>query len=269
MCFDTMIRLVTCDIDGTLLMEGEWELDPAFFDIIRRLSAHGIAFAAASGRQHYRLRKMFEPVAKDIFFICENGAVVYEGDTPLSETRLDPQKARALMEQILAHPECEILISGAKSCYLLPKEGEDSDYVRHIRDTLGYRTVIVDTLDEIPEPIIKVTAGRRDGVEAIKHEFAMWESEFSVAVAGKEWLDFTLADKGTGLEDITARMGISNKDVMSFGDNFNDLPLLEKVGHPYIMENGAPALKERFEHHCIRVSDTLDTFLSSLDAENA
>ncbi len=264
-----MIRLVTCDIDGTLLMEGEWELDPAFFDIIRRLLAHGIAFAAASGRQHYRLRKMFEPVAKDIFFICENGAVVYEGDTPLSETRLDPDKARTLMEQILAHPECEILISGAKSCYLLPKKGEDCDYVRHIRDTLGYRTTIVRSLDEIPEPVIKVTASRWDGVKAIEKDFAMWKSEFSVAIAGKEWLDFTLSDKGTGLDEITSRMGISPADVMSFGDNFNDLPLLEKVGHPYIMENGAPALKERFQNHCTRVSDTLEEFLSAPDVKKS
>ena len=211
---------------------------------------------------------MFEPVAKDIFFICENGAVVYEGDTPVSETRLDPQKARALMEQILAHPECEILISGAKSCYLLPKKGENCDYVRHIRETLGYRTTIVNSLDEIEEPIIKVTASRWDGVDAILSDFAMWESEFSMAVAGKEWLDFTLADKGTGLDDITARMGIDNKDVMSFGDNFNDLPLLRKAGHPYVMENGAAALKERFPNHCVRVADTLEEFLSTLPAKN-
>ncbi len=262
-----MIRLVTCDIDGTLLMEGEWELDPAFFDIIRRLLAHGIAFAAASGRQHYRLRKMFEPVAKDIFFICENGAVVYEGDTPLSETRLDPDKARTLMEQILAHPECEILISGAKSCYLLPKKGEDCDYVRHIRETLGYRTVILNSLNDIPEPVIKVTACRWDGAEVLVPQFAAWENEFNMAIAGRPWLDFTLADKGTGLDEITARMGISNGDVMSFGDNFNDLPLLQKVGHPYIMENGAPALKERFSRHCVRVSDTLEEFLHNLDAK--
>ncbi len=263
-----MIKLVTCDIDGTLLMEGEWELDPAFFDMIRRLLAHGIAFAAASGRQHYRLRNMFAPVAEDIFFICENGAVVYEGDTLLSETRLDPVKARALMEQILAHPECEILISGAKRCYLLPKKGEDCDYVRHIRDTLGYRTKIVASLDEIDEPVVKVTASRWDGVEAILDDFAMWNGEFSVAVAGKEWLDFTLADKGTGLDDITRRLGISNADVMSFGDNFNDLPLLEKAGHPYIMENGAPALKERFPQHCVRVADTLEKFLAQRDAKS-
>ncbi len=263
-----MIRLVTCDIDGTLLMEGEWELDPVYFDLIRRLRAHGIAFAAASGRQHYRLRKMFEPVAEDIFFICENGAVVYEGDTPLSETRLDPPKARRLMEQILAHPECEVLISGAKSCYLLPKEGENSRYVRHIRDTIGYRTTIVHSLDDIAEPVIKVSACRWEGADVLQPQFASWEKDFNMAIAGHEWLDFTLSDKGTGLDEITARMGISNAEVMSFGDNFNDLPLLKKAGHPYIMENGAPALKAMFDRHCTRVSDTLEEFLCDLDAKN-
>ena len=49
---------------------------------------------------------------------------------------------------------------------------------------------------------------------------------------------------------------------MSFGDNYNDLPLLEKVGHPYIMENACAALRERFAEHCCRVEETLTQFLN-------
>lgn len=257
-----MIRLVTCDIDGTLLHDGAWEPDPAIFTLIRQLKAHNIAFAAASGRQHYRLRKMFECVATDIFFICENGAVVFDGDTMLSQTLLDPQKARTLIDEILAHPECEVLISGAKNCYLIPKT---DDYVHLIRDLVGYRTIIVSSVDEIPEDIIKVSAYRQQGAEILSPLFTpRWEHDFNIAIAGFEWLDFTLSDKGTGLDDICNATGIDPQDVMSFGDNYNDLPLLEKVGHPYIMENAVPALRERFKNHCYRVEHTLTRFLQEL-----
>ncbi len=254
-----MIRLVTCDIDGTLLQDGAWEPDERIFDIIRTLKERGIAFAAASGRQHYRLRKMFECVAKDIFFICENGAVVYDGDTQISQTILNKTQAHTLIAQILAVPECEVLISGAESCYLMPKT---DDYVHHIRDVIGYRTVLVNSVDEIPEEIIKVSAYRKDGADILTARFApRWSDVFRMAIAGHEWLDFTLSDKGTGLDDICRVTGIDPKDVMSFGDNYNDLPLLKKVGHPYIMENAVPALREQFPNHCYRVEETLTQFL--------
>ncbi len=257
-----MIKLITCDIDGTLIPHVSMDLDPAYFDIIRRLRDKGVAFAAASGRQHFRLREMFEPVAKDIYFICENGAVVFDGDRMLSTTLLDPDKAVALIHEILAHDELEVLISGAKSCYLLPKTEE---YLRLIRDEIGYRTTVVSSVDDIPEAIIKVSAYRKDGAAAVADQFARWGEEFNMAIAGPEWLDFTLSDKGTGLDVICEDLGISPRDVMSFGDNFNDAPLLDKAGVPYIMSGACETLLDRYEHHCDCVADELEKFLTNCD----
>ena len=260
-----MIKLVTSDIDGTLLLDGAWELDGSIFPIIRRLAEHGIAFAAASGRQHYRLRTMFEEVASDIFFICENGAVVFEGDTLLSQTALPQDKAHELIAEILAVPELEVLISGAENCYLIPKTEE---YVCLIRDQVKYRTEIVANVCEIPETIIKVSAYRKDGAAVLKPRFApTWGKVFNMAIAGFEWLDFTLSDKGTGLADICNRLGISEQEVMSFGDNFNDLPLLSRVGVPYIMEGAPDELKAKFPRHCSRVEETLTAFLGGPDKQ--
>lgn len=33
--------------------------------------------------------------------------------------------------------------------------------------------------------------------------------------------------------------GISLEDVIAIGDNYNDLPMLAEVGHPWIMKNSA------------------------------
>ena len=80
-----------------------------------------------------------------------------------------------------------------------------------------------------------------------------------MAVAGEQWIDFTLADKGAGLEIVCRAMGVRPEEVISFGDNYNDIPILSMVGRPYIMENAAEELREMFPNHCRRVAEVLKT----------
>ena len=44
-----MIKLICSDVDGTLVPDGGHELNPEYFDQIRRLKKAGILFAAVSG----------------------------------------------------------------------------------------------------------------------------------------------------------------------------------------------------------------------------
>ena len=54
-------------------------------------------------------------------------------------------------------------------------------------------------------------------------------------------------------------MGVRPEEVISFGDNYNDIPILSMVGRPYIMENAAEELREMFPNHCRRVAEVLKT----------
>lgn len=129
----------------------------------------------------------------------------------------------------------EVLISGANTSYLMPKH---DDYIYHIQYFLGNRVEIVRSLDEIKEDMIKVSAYCRSGAAKYDKPFGdPWRGEFSVAVAGEKWLDFMLSDKGTGMRDLCSVLGISLEDVIAIGDNYNDLPMLAEVGHPWIMKN--------------------------------
>ena len=62
------------------------------------------------------------------------------------------------------------------------------------------------------------------------------------------------------------RAGISPAEVLAFGDNYNDLPMLDAVGTPYIMESAAPELLRRYPRHTARPEDTLAELLRRLDA---
>ena len=112
-----MIRLVTCDIDGTLLHGEETEVAPAALRQIVRLREKGILFCPASGRQYASLRRLFAPVQNEIAYICENGAVVFGPGNPgpvWGKVPMDRQAALRLCR--LLHCQAAILKERSPSC---------------------------------------------------------------------------------------------------------------------------------------------------------
>jgi len=49
--------------------------------------------------------------------------------------------------------------------------------------------------------------------------------------------------------------------VMAFGDNYNDVSMLDIVGVPYIMDGAAAPLREKYPNHTPRPEDVLREFL--------
>lgn len=253
-----MIKLIASDIDGTLLQNGQTAISEAFFCQARRLMEQGVALCAASGRQYSSLRSLFAPVAEGMYFLCENGAVVYgPGMELLSKTVIDRAVSLELCRDILAIEDCELLISGTNMSYLCPKT---EDYIDHIRYFVGNNTTVLQAPEEMPEDFVKISAYYRPGAARIEPMLApKWKSRFQVAIAGACWLDFTLADKATGIHALCAALGISPDETMAFGDNYNDVPMLDAVGHPYLMASAAQPLRQRGYALCPRPEDVLET----------
>lgn len=257
-----MIRLVASDIDGTLVFHGPGDppdVAPAVFREIRRLREKGILFCPASGRQYGGLRRIFPEVARELHYICSNGGVVFGPGDPgpvLCKTEMPRDEAVTLAEEILAIPQCEVVLCGEKATYFCPKQ---DDYKQWFFDYAGKEMRTLAAPKEMPEPITKVTAYCRDGTREPELLLAPRWQRFHPAVSGPVWLDFTLADKGTGLAQLCETLGIDRSEVMAFGDNYNDIPMLEFAGHPYIMETADTPLLERFSNHCHRVEEVLRT----------
>lgn len=252
-----MIKLIASDIDGTLLQNGETAISERFFIQARRLRNQGIALCAASGRQYSSLKNLFAPVAEGMYFLCENGAVVYgPGAELLSKTVIDRALSLELCRDILAIPDCEVLISGTNMSYLCPKT---QDYIDHIRYFVGNNTTVLSAPQDMPEDFVKISAYYRPGATVIEPLLApKWKDTFQVAVAGECWLDFTLADKATGIRALCTALNIDPKDTMAFGDNYNDIPMLDAVGHPYLMSSAAQPLRQRYGTQCARPEDVLE-----------
>lgn len=256
-----MVELIVCDIDGTLLQNGEKKVSPLVFEQIRRLQKKGIKFCPASGRQYNSLRWLFAPIADKIYYICDNGAVLYAPDNGdeiskrlLSKSVLPREKAESFCDYIYSQDNLEVVVSGANTEYIIPKKFDLSEHMVSI----GYNVVKVNSLDQIHEDILKVTAFCDDGVESYSEELSSFcGKDYQVAMSGRRWLDVTLSDKGYGVRNICRILNIPLENVMAIGDNYNDLKMLNIVGHPVVMENAAEDIKQRFSTHCRVVEEIL------------
>ena len=148
------IKLIASDLDGTLLLNFAKNCNPELFPIVEELTRKGIYFVPASGRQYVNLQKLFAPVKDDIMYLCENGALVIHSDQVLVKKQFEDSLALDICHTVMDHPDCEIVISGERTSYLIPKS---KDFVTHVRDVVGNHVTVIDAPERIEEPIIKVS----------------------------------------------------------------------------------------------------------------
>ncbi len=241
------IKLVASDLDGTLLVN--WDkngIDPALFGQIRELKRRGVYFLAASGRQYYNLRNLFAPVADDILYLCENGSLVMKDDKVVVKTAMPADAALDACRAVRANPRLSLMASGVHTNYAFASE---PDFIDHLRNFVGTRTTPIESLDDIPEDIIKVSFYAKDPAD-LDAAAPAFEERFGdvlkVVTSGASWFDMMPkgVDKGTALAALGRELGIEPANMLAFGDNFNDAEMLDLVGHPYLMESGRPELRD-------------------------
>lgn len=258
-----MVRLIASDLDGTLLRNGAQGLTPEALRLIGKLLERGILFAPASGRQYPNLRRMFSPYWHEMLFICENGALTMHHGAALSTIPLERETGEALIRDILSHDDCEVMLSGRETSYLCPRRRSYSDFVVY---TMKNTVTIVDDLFSVDEEFLKVSAYvHGDGAARAAHAFIeKWGDTVATAVSGAAWIDFTAANKGMAIGTVAERLGIHKEEMMAFGDNFNDVEMLEAVGRPCLMDTADPALLGRFPCHCSSVEGALRALLEEI-----
>lgn len=252
-----MIKLVASDLDGTILLDGAQSVDNSLFETIHKLSANGTIFAPASGRQYHSLKLLFEPVERDLMYIAENGALVMYKEQVVYKRPMDKKIALEIIEDIYAQPDCEVLVSGLNTAYVKPKS---EVYLHRMTSVVKYKTAIINSFDEIEEDILKIAVCNLNGISNSKDYFVnKWSDKVLVAVSGDLYMDFTAigVNKGTAMKHIQEKFGISADECMAFGDNYNDVEMLDNVGFSYAMERADDGVKKHAKYTTELVERTL------------
>lgn len=256
-----MLKLIASDIDGTLLQNGEKELSGQAVNQVKQLKEMGILFAAASGRQYATLRRLFEPVKDDIAYICENGAMVMYNGKILHKDVFDRVLAEEMMHSILNREDMEIIVSGEKSYYIQPKRKSFAEYM--LQSVKGNVTV-VDNILEVQEDILKISMYRESGLEeTLPYWKKLFGDKATVVTSGHAWLDMMpmSADKGKGIRVLQKHFLISADDCVAFGDNLNDLEMLQEVTYSFAMSNAKEKVREIAKYETERVETVLEKIM--------
>lgn len=257
-----MIQLIASDLDGTILRNGAQSVDETLIETVRQLLSQEIIFAPASGRQVTSLKRLFAPVADELMYIAENGALVRYKNKTIAKSPIERGLAMKIIEDIVSVPNCEVLISGEETAYIQPRTQE---YYHRMTEVVNYHTTLVKDFNDIPEDIIKISVCDLSGIAHSQAYFMQkWKSEASVAVSGSQYLDFTRSgvSKGSAMRQIQEKFHLTPDECMAFGDNFNDIEMLDAVTHSYVMETAAEEIKKHGSAVTDWVEETLrKTFL--------
>lgn len=244
-----MIKLVCTDVDGTLVKDGTPDLNPDYFDEIKRITEKGIRFIVASGRPYSSVRNMFEPVLPFIDIIFDNGAGIILDGEPVSIKSIDRKISMKIIKEIEAMPGCHTYVSARKKGYVDKSADKLYDWLVN-----GYH-IDMQYIEKMPEDLPEddimciemyhpVDAER----QAKQGFYQKWSEGYNLILncAGKEWMHINRADanKGSALKFIKDSLGISSGEIMVFGDNMNDIGMLKEGKHSYAVANARDEVKQ-------------------------
>jgi Cof subfamily protein (haloacid dehalogenase superfamily) len=238
------LRAVVTDLDGTVV-RSDGSVGDATAAAFAELAASGVPLLVATGRTPYGLR-VLGPLTQHVdLAVCASGSLGY---APASD------------ELLWRHPLQTAVIELVVRCLMraLPDagiglfDGRGWAVTQQYRDVRGAwptgprRVVPPSRLGEFDGSSLVVahpnlTSGEIAAAlaaEGVGHEHATltWASPRILDIVAPE------VDKGVGLRQALAMLGIEPGQVIVFGDGINDLPLFAAVGCSVAVANAEPAL---------------------------
>lgn len=259
-----MIKLIASDLDGTLLLNGAQQLPEDIFPLLRKLKEMGILFVAASGRQYSNMKRLFAPVASDMAFICENGAVAFWKDELLYENLFDRELMMDILNAVEERKDTEFTCSAKDYHYIMPKTEEFKNLMQNV---VKVDCKIIGSTDEITEPCVKMAVYDKEGVTEEALEY--WRNRFSdrcrVVTSGFAWIDFIPFDtnKAKGVKKFQEMLHISMEECLVFGDEYNDIEMLQAVKYSFAMSHSKTGVRAEAHYETDRVQPVLEKLIAA------
>lgn len=269
------IKLVAFDMDGTFLNDQNTYDHQRFGQILNKLRARNIHVVSASGSQYQRLQDQFAEFQTEMDFVTQNGAVVYSHGQPLSIQDMPTQAVtvilKAIQQQFAATDIAEHLVVGVKSAYVDQRISQAAyDLTYHYYNHLQRVPELVNvTPEKLQDQITSIGITFSDHVDfdgKIKTLQQLLPPGLASQTAGfnTQLISERSVNKAHGLQQLQEKYRIANNEIMTFGDDENDLSMLTVTPHSYAMANARPIVKQATQH--LTVSNNDDGVLKVLSS---
>lgn len=253
-----MYRIVASDLDETLL-DDTHHVPERVRRAIAAARELGVRFVPATGRPASSVGGTLEEIglsgSPDDYVLSFNGGCLMRtsGGEPLTSCSLPHDRAEAIFQAGRRYGVC-MHINSLDPIYLY-------NYVPEERAYIGGRMNIIEThetsLDFLAaEPIIKVIYMSLEMPYLQRIEREMAESGLSagldVCYSGNRYLEFNApgVNKGAGLLDLAARLGVAPEETIAIGDNSNDVSMIRAAGLGCAVANATDEAKAAADYVC-------------------
>lgn len=245
-----MIKLVACDMDGTLLTTNK-QLPGNISKVIDYFHQQGILFVIASGRQYDALKEMFIHDYKKLVFICDNGGFLHMDDQYYANGNLDQDDFDEIVDKLEAF-EVSIIFSGLKQAYVISHNYEEH---KEIIDHFYPKHIHVDNVN-FNDKVGKIAIMDKTGELPVFDIFDNFLYKYTITKSEERWFDIMKisVNKGKVIKKIQKLKKITYDETMVFGDMMNDYDMMQSGYYSYAMGNAVPEIKQVSRY----VTDTND-----------
>ena len=251
----TRVRLVATDLDGTIVRR-DGSVSPRTVAALAAVEAAGWHLVLVTGRPPRWMAPIIEATGHRGRAICANGAFVYDLHTErvLESFLLDVPTAHEVVRRLRAvMPDVHFAFE-ADDVF-----AREADYNAHWPTPDGHPVGPAEEL--IDRPLAKLLA--RDDTSLGDAMLAL----AGPAIAGLATVTHSNprdglleisapgVSKATTLARLCTELGVAAADVVAFGDQPNDLPMLEFAGRSYAVANAHPAVLSAVDRHAPSVDD--------------
>lgn len=247
-----MYKLMVSDLDETLVGH-DGKASAANVAAIRAAAELGVKFVPNTGRNFASVQTLLQDIGTyqqpNEFVISYNGGAVIEnaGNEIVLSNQMPYEHGEMLFQLMAAHPEVSVHVYSLNHLYVYNARQDDLDYVAS--RGVEYRVMPDTDFTRFRDKHIMKVIFMNPDIE-VRHAIA---EEIYAQV--KDWADLTYSsgryaefnskgvNKGSATLALADRLGIKPEEIIAFGDNSNDLPMLKVVGMPVVVSNGIPEAK--------------------------
>jgi Cof subfamily protein (haloacid dehalogenase superfamily) len=272
-----MIKLLALDLDGTLL-NSRGEIPEENKKAIRRAEEKGVLVTIATGRRFRDALPVGLELELNAPLITHNGALLKYAQT--LETVAVSIVAKKIIREVLRVGRdfgADAMISAdpcGKGVLLYDRISAENiplqKYIawsRRLHGAEAEEAVLhVENLEDVLDEIEAVHVSFSGSCAPMAHLEMILRDELeqgaTVLTTVYPSMNFTLIDvlppdasKGIGVEKLALINNLTAENVMTIGDNFNDLEMLDYAGTAVVMGNASPELLEREEFYTTLSND--------------
>lgn len=242
-------HLIALDLDGTLLKANQ-EIDQDTKKVILQLIENGHVVVIATGRPHRASISYYHELGLNTPMVNFNGAFVHHPSDSNWKIQHDPlpvRTAHQIVEACYDLGVSNIIAEVMDDVYLAAYDERLINMFKQTAPNPYQVGNLIDKLKDDPTTMliqpknanIEQLTNHLDNVHAEIIEHRKWSAPaYNVIEVTKKGLN-----KASGLQKIAAAFGIPKERIIAFGDENNDLEMIDYAGVGVAMGNAIPELK--------------------------